>query len=89
MPAAAVRSTDANTEAYAREMGLAVWKWTIDTVDYRKPSPDVIAERAAAAGPDPSSSCTTAAGTEQPRSPVPRILERLKAKGYRFEALCR
>ena len=44
-------STDANTESYAREMGLTVWKWTIDTVDYRKPSPDVIAERAAAAGP--------------------------------------
>ena len=83
-------STDANTESYAREMGLAVWKWTIDTVDYRKPSPDVIAERAAAAGPGSIVLMHDGGGDRSNTvAAVPKILERLKAKGYRFEALCR
>ncbi len=44
-------ATDENTWSYAQDIGLTVWNWSIDTVDYRKPSPDMITERAGAAGP--------------------------------------
>jgi peptidoglycan-N-acetylglucosamine deacetylase len=84
-------ATDANTETYAREMGLAVWTWSIDTIDYRKPSPDMIAERAVAnAGPGSVILMHDGGGDRTNTvAAVPKILEQLKAKGYRFEALCR
>jgi peptidoglycan-N-acetylglucosamine deacetylase len=83
-------ASDANTESYAREMSLTVWKWSIDTIDYRKPSPDTIAERAAAAGPGSVILMHDGGGDRSNTvAAVPMILERLKAKGYRFEALCR
>ena len=65
-------TVDGNTETYAREMGLTLWKWTIDTADYLRPSPDTIVERAAL-GRARSSSCTTAAAIARARwQPYPR-----------------
>jgi peptidoglycan-N-acetylglucosamine deacetylase len=84
-------AVDANTETYAREMGLTVWKWSIDTIDYRKPTPDTIAERATATAGPGSVILMHDGGGDRTNTvaAVPKILERLKAKGLRAEALCR
>ena len=79
-------TVDGNTETYAREMGLTLWKWTIDTADYLRPSPDTIVERAAAAGPGSIVLMHDGGGDRSSTvAAVPKILERLKSQGYRFE----
>ena len=69
-------------------MGLTLWKWTIDTADYLRPSPDTIVERAAAAGPGSIVLMHDGGGDRSSTvAAVPKILERLKSQGYRFEPL--
>ena len=69
-------------------MGLAVGV-DIDTVDYRS-QPGRDCRRAAAAGPGSIVLMHDGGGDRSNTvAAVPKILEQLKAKGYRFEALCR
>ncbi|MFF3439836.1 polysaccharide deacetylase family protein [Streptosporangium sp. NPDC002721] len=77
--------TDARVAAESRQLGLAQILWDVDTLDWRDQDPSVVARRAAGAGPgsivlmhDIHHSTVQA---------VPRLLDELADRGYRFVTL--
>lgn len=77
--------TDSRVATESRYLGLAQIMWDVDTLDWRDHDPSVIARRAAGAGPgsivlmhDIHSSTIQA---------VPRLLDELAARNYRFVTL--
>ncbi|GAA4188693.1 hypothetical protein GCM10022252_24370 [Streptosporangium oxazolinicum] len=74
--------TDSRVADESRQLGLAQIMWDVDTLDWRDQDPSLVARRATEAGPgsivlmhDIHSSTVQA---------VPRILDELAARGFRF-----
>src|SRR5690606_499346 len=65
----------------ARESGHATVMWTIDTIDWQRPSPDVIVRRVVDA--IRPGAIVLAHPVPQTVEALPSILERLAAAGYR------
>ncbi len=82
---------DANTRAYAQELGYRVILWDIDPRDWARPGTEAIATHVLARiGPGKVVLLHDGGGDRaQTLGALERILRRLHAQGYRFEPICR
>jgi peptidoglycan/xylan/chitin deacetylase (PgdA/CDA1 family) len=83
--------TDANTRAYAAELGYSVVMWTIDPYDWQQPGASVIASRVVSrAYPGAVVLFHDGGGNRaQTVAALESVLFQLSQQGYRFEPVCR
>lgn len=83
--------TDGNTANFTQDMGYTLALWNVDPADWRVPGGEVIANRVLAVVQPASVVLLHDGGGDRSQTVAALriILERLKADGYSFKALCR